>query len=146
MCNFIFWSYSYYLHGKLDSRGLLYFSSCSVASPCWILIGSWVLAQDLMNLLAAKWIRFVVLVFNPFLFLPPPPPTTTTRLEALKRFIKRRKGSRSWRTTTDLFGEIPRRSQSHPAPLIQMTWIYELIQSDPLWCCTPMESRREEDS
>lgn len=54
------------------------------------------------------------------------------RLEAQKRFIKSKKGSRSWRTTTGLCGESPKRSPRPPAPLIQTMWIFELIGCS--WC------------
>lgn len=49
------------------------------------------------------------------------------RLEALKRFTKSKKGSRSWRTTTTLCGESPKRNPRLPALLIQMMWTSELV-------------------
>lgn len=58
------------------------------------------------------------------------------RLEAQKRFTKRKKDSRNWRTTIGLCGESPKRSPSHPAPLTQMMWTYELIHCNP---CTSSE-------
>lgn len=73
-------------------------------------------------------IRLTNLWLKSSLFLPDRP-------EALRRFTKSKRGSRSWRTTISLCGEKTRRITSHPARLTQTMWTFELVQPSRYLCC-----------
>lgn len=74
------------------------------------------LSANEINLQSEKlWMFFSRIVFS------------SPRLEAQKKSIRSKRGSRSWRTIIGLCGESLRRSLSHPARLTQMMWTFELV-------------------